>query len=95
MEKDRFIMYKDDVTIYHKEKEPLKGEKLINFLKEKRNTLEKLNIGDVVELKDGGDIVTIEENNGEFYTYEGSIEGMENLILFDNEDIERVISRKK
>lgn len=93
MNNNRFIMYKNDVKSFNKKN--MSDKQILKILKGKIEEIKNLNVGDIVVLKELGDIVTIVANNGEIYTYKGSIEGYENLILFDDEDVERVLNRKR
>lgn len=100
MNDDRFKLNSNDISILSKNDEYLKGNDLIKYLEAERaaltNVEEKLNIGDVVRLRFTGDIVTIKDNSGEMFSYKGSVEGVDDrLILFDQNDIEEIISKKK
>ncbi len=98
MDNDRFKMHQGDITIKGDNGEDLSGDKALEYLRNKRKTMLKidtfLQIGDKVKLHKLDEPVIVKMTDGELFKYGGSNSSTgENLIMFNQEDIEEIITR--
>ena len=102
-EDSRFVMNKEDVQFLDDNGEVIVGD-IKEYMRKKRESMltitDKLNVGDVVKLKGSGQIVVVQFVDYKFNEivkadYAGTLfnTDYENLILFGQEDIEKIYDR--
>lgn len=93
-----YRFYLSDFGVVDENGNILKGEEMVKFLKDRSSVPptieEKLEIGDVVKLKLTNDIVTIAENDGDPFLYKGKSSSNGRLLCFNQNQIEKIISKK-
>lgn len=95
---DDMIWKPEDIKIKDENGNYLSGNDAIAYINKNNSIIvdELLNVGDIIKLKKFKEQLVVKTNNGDLSKYEGYVPGMENeLILFNQKDIEAIISKKR
>lgn len=99
MNDDRMALRPDDIRIQTENGEYLSRSEAIKYLQEQKSHIlikEKANIGDSVKLNDFDDVLIVKINDGKPFQYGAYAEGNEELlVLFEQEDIKEIVSKKR
>lgn len=96
---ERFCLHPDDIQILDEEGNVVPKDKIKQYLEEKKKKLltvsDKAMIGDRVKTKDDLNIYTIKYVDFKGFDYLGVINEGDNLCyMFNQEDIESIVSKK-